>query len=145
MTIRTTIAAVGAAAALIGGTGAALLPAAASAQDASHTLKLTAVTSKSVTFTRTTGGNQATDVSSAGKTIGFNIVYFTITGKSSGTANVAFDLNGGLLYGTVTTTNRGKTFSGKVTGGTGAFSGATGTITAKAITSKKTAVTIIYS
>ena len=34
---------------------------------------------------------------------------------------------------------------GKVTGGTGAFKGATGTITAKNISSTKTAVTITYS
>jgi hypothetical protein len=58
---------------------------------------------------------------------------------------VALDIKGGFLYGVVTTTDGGKTFSGKLTGGTGAFKGATGTITAKAITSTKTAVTIIYS
>jgi len=59
--------------------------------------------------------------------------------------NAAFDLKGGLLYATAATTNGGKTFKGKVTGGTGAFKGATGTITAKTISSKKTAITIIYS
>ena len=48
---------------------------------------------------------------------------------------------------TVTTTNGGKTFAGKVTGGTGAFKGATGTITAKALNKAGTrhAVTITYS
>jgi hypothetical protein len=58
---------------------------------------------------------------------------------------VAFDTKGGFLYGTVTTTDKGMTFKGKVTGGTGPFKGATGTITAKAISSTKTAVTIVYS
>jgi hypothetical protein len=59
--------------------------------------------------------------------------------------NAAFDLKGGLLYATAATTNGGKTFTGKVTGGTGAFKGATGTIAAKTISGKKTAITIIYS
>jgi hypothetical protein len=54
---------------------------------------------------------------SAGKTVGFDIVYFTIKGKNSATVNTAFDIKGGLLYGTLTTTSMGKTFKGKVTGG----------------------------
>jgi hypothetical protein len=61
------------------------------------------------------------------------------------TAGVTFVRLGGFLYGTFTTTNGGKTLTGKITGGTGAFDGVTGTITGKAITSVKTAVTITYS
>jgi hypothetical protein len=138
------IAAAGAAV-VLGTTGALVLPAVASAHSASTTLKFTAVTNNSVPFTSTTNGSQETDVNSTGKTIGFDDVYIMITGPNSATANVALDIKGGLLYGVVTTTDMGKTFSGKVTGGTGAFKGATGTITAKAITSTKTAITIIYS
>jgi hypothetical protein len=144
MKIRTTIAAAGVAA-LVGGTGAVLLPAAASATNASHTLKFTAVTVKRIIFTKTNFGLQETDVSSTGKTIGFDDVNITFTSRTSGTAGVAVDTKGGFLYGTVTTTNSGKTFTGKVTGGTGPYKGATGTITGKAITSSKTAVTIVYS
>jgi hypothetical protein len=144
MRIRTSIAAAGAAL-VLGTTGALVLPAVASAHSASTTLKFTAVTNKSVSFTSTTNGSQETDVNSTGKTIGFDDVYVMITGPNSATANVALDIKGGLLYGMVTTTDMGKTFSGKVTGGTGAFKGATGTITAKTITSTKTAITIIYS
>jgi hypothetical protein len=143
MKVRRSIAAAGAAV-VLGTTGALVLPAAASAHNASHTLKFTAVTVKSIRFTKTTFGNQETDVS-AGKTIGFDNVYITISGRTKATANAAFDLKGGLLYGTAVTTNGGKTFTGKVTGGTGTFKGATGTIAGKAITSKKTAITIIYS
>lgn len=124
--------------------GALAVPAIASAHNAPHTLKLTAVTVKSITFTETTFAEQQTDVS-AGKTIGFSVVYVTQTGPSSGTVNVALDITGGLLYGKVTSTNKGKTSSGNVTGGTGAFKGATGTITANAISSTKMAITIIYS
>ena len=144
MKVRRSIAAAGAAV-VLGTTGALALPAMASANSATHTLKLTAVTKNSVGFTSTTNGLQETDVSSTGKTIGFDDVYVTFTGNNSATANVAFDIKGGFLYGTVITTNGGKTFSGKVTGGTGAFKGAAGTITAKAITGMKTAVTIVYS
>jgi hypothetical protein len=144
MKVRRSIAAAGAAV-IFGTTGALALPAVASAHNAAHTLKFTAVTNKSVTFTSKAGGSQETDVNGAGKTIGFDVVYFTITGKNSATVNVTFDIKGGLLYGTVTSSNRGKTFKGKVTGGTGAFKGATGTITAKTLSGHKTAITIVYS
>jgi hypothetical protein len=143
MKIRRSITAA-AAAVVLSGTGALVVPAVASAHSAPHTLKFTAVTNKSHTFTRTSGGSQETDVS-AGKTIGFDVVYFKVTGKNSATVNAAFDLKGGLLYATAVTANGGKTFTGKVTGGTGAFKGATGTITAKSTANNKTAITIIYS
>lgn len=144
MKIRKSIAAAGAAA-ILSGTGAFLAPAVASAHSASTTLKFTAETVKAHPFTKTTAGLQQTDVNSTGKTIGFDDVYYAITGPGSATANVAFDTTGGFLYGVVTTTNKGMTFSGTVIGGTGAFKGATGTITIKAITSTKAAVTIAYS
>ena len=125
--------------------GALVLPAVASATSASHTLKFTAVTKRSVTFTRTTFGVQETDVSRTGKTIGFDDGYIRLTGTNTATVHAAIDIQGGFLDVRFAATNGGKTFSGKVTGGTGAFKGATGTITGKAITSMKTAVTIIYS
>ena len=143
MKVRRSIVAAGAAV-VLGTTGALVLPAVATAHNASHTLKFTAVTKARVTFTSSTFGMQETDLNSTGKTIGFDDVYITITG-STATANVAVDVTGGFLYGVVTSTNGGKTFAGKVTGGTGAFKGATGTIAGKAISSTKTAVTIIYS
>ena len=117
----------------------------ASAHNASTTLKFTAETKARVKFTSTTFGGQETDVNSTGKTIGFDDLHISGTSPSSFTAHVALDIKGGFLYGVVTTTNGGKTFTGKVTGGIGTFKGATGTITAKAITSNKTAVTIVYS
>jgi hypothetical protein len=122
-----------------------VLPAVASAHNASHTLKFTPVTVKGTRFTSTTFGNQETDVNSTGKTIGFDDVYFTLTGPSSAAANVAVDTTDGFLYAVATSTNGGKTFTGTVTGGTGAFKGATGTVTAQHISSTKTAVTIVYS
>jgi hypothetical protein len=144
MKVRRSIAAAGAAA-VLGTTGALALPAVASAHNAAHTLKLTAETNKRITFGKTTFGLQETDVSSTGKTIGFDVVYIAFTGKTSAAANATFDLKGGFLYGAVVTTDGGKTFKGKVTGGTGAFKGATGTITGKSGAGNKTAITIVYS
>jgi hypothetical protein len=144
MKIRRSITAA-AAAVVLSGTGALVLPAVASAHSAAHTLKFTAVTMKRIPFTKTNFGLQETDVNSTGKTIGFDDVNITFTGKNTATADVAVDVKGGFLYGTVATTNGGKTFAGKVTGGTGPYAGATGTITGKSTASNKTAVTIIYS
>jgi hypothetical protein len=144
MKIRTSLMTVAAAAVLVT-TGALALPAVASAHDAAHTLKFTAVTVKTVMLSKTTLGVQQTDVNSAGKAIGFDVVYYKATGQATATENAALDTTGGLLYATFTTTNSGTTSSGKVTGGTGAFKDATGTITAKKISSTKTAVQIVYS
>jgi hypothetical protein len=58
------------------------------------------------------------------------------------------DPDGGFLYGTATVSNKtGAVTNGKVTGGTGSFKGATGTIKAKALNKSGTrhAVTITYS
>jgi hypothetical protein len=144
MKIRTSIAAAGTAV-ILGCAGGLALPAAASAHTATHTLKFASMTGKSVGFTRTAGAQQDTNVNSAGKTIGFDDLYVTFSGKNGAAAGVALDIKGGFLYGKITTTNAGKTWRGKVTGGTGAFTGATGAITAKAIASNKTAVTITYT
>ena len=116
----------------------------ASVHSASHTLKFTAVTVNSAAFTKTSFGEQQNAVNSKGKLIGFSVVYITLTGKTSATLYAALDTTGGFLYATLTSTNLGKTSSGTVTGGTGAFKGATGTVTAKTISSTKTAVAIIY-
>jgi hypothetical protein len=144
MKIRTSIAAAGAAV-VLGGAGALVLPAVASAQSPTHTVKFISVEVKSLPFTQKAAGFQDTDVNSAGKTIGFDDLYVTMTGKNTGAGHVALDIKGGFLYGAIATSNAGQTFSGKVTGGTGAFTGAAGTITAHAITSQKTAVAITYT
>jgi hypothetical protein len=146
MKIRRSITAAGAAAVLCG-TAALLLPAAASAHDATHTLKFIAVAENSVAFTTTAQGVQDTDFNSAGTTIGFDNLYLKFTSTTSASGTATLDIKGGFLYARIATTNGGQTFSGKVTGGTGAFTGATGTVAAKAInkTGSKAVVTIIYS
>jgi hypothetical protein len=145
MKIRTSIIAAGAAVAL-GTTGALVLPAVASAHSSTHTLKFIAVQKASVQFTKTTFGQQETDVNATNKTIGFDEIYLADTSATTAAANVTGDYKGGMLYGTFNVNLKtGVITNGKVTGGTGAFAHATGTITAKPISSTKTAVTVTYS
>jgi hypothetical protein len=145
MKLRTSLAAAGAAV-VLGTTGALVLPAIASANSTTHTLKFTGVQKATVSFTKTTGANQETDVNAAGKTVGFDMIYFAATSATSAAVNATFDTSGGFLYGTATVSMKtGAITNGKVTGGTGSFAGATGTIKAKAISNTKTAVTITYS
>jgi hypothetical protein len=147
MKVRTAIATAAAAAMMAGGGAVVLaLPAAASAHVTTHTIKFTSVQKGMKIFSRGVVAVQDTDVS-AGKVIGFdelNIVFNLKTGK--GSANVAVDLNGGLLFGTVPVAQSSAPMKGVVTGGVGKFKGATGTIVTKPAnnTGTKIAVTITY-
>ena len=146
MKIRTSIAAAGAAV-VLGGTGAVLLPAVASAHSTTHTLKFTAVTLTPQTqFSQTSGGQAEKDVNSAGKVIGYDVVNVQFNPKTNtASGGVALSTNGGFLYGALKITNN-PLIHGTVTGGTGAFKGATGTITGRQNQAgTRTAVTITYT
>jgi hypothetical protein len=125
--------------------GAFAVPALASPNAAAHKLTFTSVTKAGVGFGETSAGVQQTDVNKAGKVIGFDEVYGVVISASSVDNNIALDTKGGLLYGTYTLNlMNGKVSEGKVTGGTGAFKHATGTLAAKAISKHKYAITITY-
>jgi len=145
MKIRTTMAA--AAAAAIVGTGAFVLPAAASASTTTHTLTFTAETNSSAAFSNSAEAEQDTDVNSAGKVVGYDMLYLTVVSSTTAAINITVDVNGGMLYGTATLNGEGVVSHGKVTGGTGSFNGATGTFTVKTLNKAGTrhAVTITYS
>jgi hypothetical protein len=143
--LRTSLAAAGAAV-VLGTTGALALPAIASAHSATHTLKFIAVQKATDNFTKATQGVQETDTNTAGKTIGFDMIYVAVTSPTSAAVNATVETTGGFLYGTFSLNLKtGAVTNGKVTGGTGAFAGATGTIKAKTISGTKHAVTITYS
>jgi hypothetical protein len=143
MKLRASIAAV--AAAGIVGTGAFVIPALASPQATTHTLTFTSVTKNSISFTKTSIGVQETDVNKAGKTVGFDMIYGVQVSATTSDANVTIDTKGGVLYGTFTINlNTDKITDGKITGGTGAFKKATGTLTATATSNNDTAVKITY-
>ena len=132
------------AAVVLGTTGALVVPAVASAHSTTHTLKFTSLEKKSIQFTKTSGGQQDTDVNSKGKTVGFDMLYFTQASATSASVNITVDTKGGFLYCTGTISFKTGKASGKVTGGTGAFKGATGTIKGTAVSNVKEAVTITY-
>jgi hypothetical protein len=144
MKIRASLAAISAAA-LLGGGAAIAVPSIASAHAVSHTLKFTSVTERSVDFSKTTSAQQDRDLNNKGKVIGFDELYFSFnlkTGVAKG--NVALVTNGGILYGVLTATQ--SSIKGKVTGGTGKFKGAKGTIVAKNLNTSgtRTEVTVTY-
>jgi hypothetical protein len=141
---RVSIAAIATAAA-IGGTGAILLPTVASAHAVTHTLTFTSVQQAQAQFSTAASGTEDKDVNKAGKVIGYDMLRFAVnpaTGKVS--AGVTVDMAGGFLYGTLQASS-GSVIHGTVTGGTGTFAGATGTITATPNgDGTRTAVTITY-
>jgi hypothetical protein len=75
--------------------------------------------------------NQDFDTDSKGGPVGFDTMYVTHgrPGDNSMTADAAFAFAGGFLYATFSTAD-GQTWTGQVTGGSGKFKGATGTVTA---------------
>lgn len=99
-------------------------------------------------FSKTTGGASAKDVSETGKIVGFDQIYFAFNPKTKKTSGgFAVDTNGGFLYGTLNLNTTGPVMHGRVTGGTGKFNGATGTITGRNLnkSGSRMAVTITYS
>jgi hypothetical protein len=124
-----------------------MLPAAASAHPITRTLKFISVTKAQAPFASSEGGQQDTDVNSKGKVIGYDELYFATTSKTTAAVNISVDTTGGFLYATFKFNLVTSAITdGKVTGGTGAFAGATGTITAKNVNAAgtRTAVTVTY-
>jgi hypothetical protein len=146
MNIRRSIITAAGAAAIVG-TGAFILPAAASARPATHTLGFTAETKGSAGLSSSTEAEQDTDVNSKGKVVGYDMLYLAFVSSTTAAINITVDVNGGMLYGTATLNSKGVVADAKVTGGTGKFKGATGTFTVKTLNKAGTrhAVTITYS
>ncbi len=148
MKVRTYIAAAGVAGLL--GSSAFLVPATASTQGGCgcrlHTLKFISVTKSTLPLSATSIAQQDTDVTKAGKVIGFDMLNLTFnprTGKGSG--HFAFDTRGGFIDGTLRLVSASKT-TGRLTGGTGKFRGVSGSLVARSLNraGTRTAVTITY-
>ena len=132
-------------AAALGTTGAFLLPA-ASAHPLTHRLTFTSVQTASENFSPTSGIQQDKDVNPAGRVIGYDVLRFAFDPQAkTGSIGVTLDLAGGFLYGSLRQGD-GPVARGRVTGGTGGFQGATGSITATQLDQNgdRTAVTITY-
>ena len=143
---RITAAAIATTAAL-GATCAFLVPAASASPSAkSHTLTFISVTESMVNFSRTSVGQQDKDVNKAGKTIGYDLLSVAFNPKTeTAKLNVTVVTSGGFVYA-VASGNASSAIRGTLTGGTGSFKGAAGTILAKNINKAgtRTAVTITY-
>lgn len=172
MNIRTLIAGISAAAVVVSG-GLVLTGAAASAQNnphaakaksaahklkakgagrkpkatsSPHTLTLTAVATKTVSYGQPYTTEASADYNTSGRLVGFDVLHFTENpSRRMVTVDGAFDLEDGIVYTTFTTSTSSPKAVGEVIGGTGAYQHATGTITASSKSSSKTAVTIAYT
>ena len=136
MNARTSLAAGGTAAALA--VGSCLLALPASAGSATHTLHFVAHTKSMHSLHKRGGVAFDHDISKHGL-IGYDVVSFT--GRTQGV--VAVGLFGGILDATLTFGANGQ-LTGTVTGGSGAYSGAKGTVSGQAISKRKTMVTVTY-
>jgi hypothetical protein len=126
-----------AAAAAVAATASATIPALAAPAATVHTLHFEAVQVYAHQFSASSFIELDKDVS-GGKVIGTNELDW-----SGNNATVALALSKGFLYGRFSVSNSG-TFSGSVTGGTGAYRGDSGTITGHAVSSTMAAVTVKY-
>ncbi len=144
MKFRAAIAAIGTAA--LGVTGAMLLPGAASAHATTHTLTFTSVQQAAVQYSSTTSGSEDKDVTKAGKVIGFDVARVVFNPQTNSLSiGVAITNSGGFLYAALHQPATSQVAHGTVTGGTGSYAGATGTITATSNKAgNKIAVTITY-
>jgi hypothetical protein len=146
MKSRLTLAAIATTVAL-GGTCAFLVPAASASTAAkSHTIRFASVEEAVHNYSQTINSQQDKDVNGSGKVIGYDMLYSVFNPKAE-TGKLTFTavLNGGFVYG-VANASSNPVSHGTITGGTGAFKGAKGTLLAKNLNKAgtKTAVTITY-
>lgn len=89
---------------------------------------------------------QDKDLNKAAKVTGYDLLHVVINPKKHTAAvNVVFETSGGFAYGVTAGSNTG-VMHGRITGGTGVFKGATGTILARNLNKAgtRTAVTLTY-
>ena len=144
---RITIAAIATTAAL-GGTCAFLAPIASASPSAAktHTLTFIAVQESMLNYSQTVNIVQEKDVTKSGKVIGYDMLHVVFNPKTeTAKLSVVFAADGGFLYG-VAHASSSPVIHGTVTGGTGIFTGAVGTILAKNLNNAgtKTAITVKY-
>ncbi|WP_151081424.1 hypothetical protein [Nocardioides cynanchi] len=146
---RSTVALTAAGLALTGIAVAPQLGAAANARATTHTLKLTAHQSGTHSLGKTTFAG--TDVD-RNPTTGAIVGYDAIRGRfnvSTGVVKIdaAVALKGGMITAHLTGHGNSTTLDGTITGGTGKYSGVTGTIhtTQKSGSSKVTHITLTYT
>jgi hypothetical protein len=142
----TAVAAAGTASALLVPAASASATAAVAHHPPTHTVSFTSVQQAVTNFGQAASLQQDKDVNKAGKVIGYDILRFTYNPQTQAAVmSVTAGFPGGMLYGQMRN-DGGSVTRGTVTGGTGAFRGAAGTITAKSLDENgtRTAVTITW-
>jgi hypothetical protein len=127
-------------------TGAAVVPAAlATPRATSHTIHVTSVVLKQRQIGSSTFLQSEKDIRH-GKVIGFDVARFHNVSSTSAVGRVAFASKGGFLYAKLPISFNSLTFQGTIVGGTGAYKGATGTVTGKELNSagSRTSVTLKF-
>ncbi|HXP57249.1 MAG TPA: hypothetical protein VN847_19940 [Streptosporangiaceae bacterium] len=144
MNIRALFAGVGAAAVVASGT-LALTSTVASAQSKPQTLTYYTATLKSVAYSSTRSAVTESVDNSSGKLVGFEVetVSRAINAPITTSADVIY-LESGVINATVNSSRVAGHGSGKVTGGTGSYSKAAGTVTL-APDGARTKVTIVLT
>lgn len=133
-----------AAAATIAGVTAAAVPDMAAAGTQTVTQHFTAKSSSSpLKLSKTAYALTDNDVRN-GKTIGRDVLYCT-NAPGASNCHVAFAQNGGLLYARFTLTDKTGALKGVVTGGTGSFAKAKGTLTGQAVSRTAVKITLHYT
>jgi hypothetical protein len=146
MKVRTLIA--GMSAAAVVASGGLLFTTSANAQSAApRSLKFESVEINAVEYATNTFAGSDDDYNAAGTLIGFDVLHFTtnpVSGKVRIAAAVVMD--GGIIDGALTSASSTALITtGKVTGGTGAFRGATGTITVTAESATTSEVVVVFT
>jgi hypothetical protein len=80
----------------------------------------------------------------SGKKIGRDVLYCTDTGTGTSHCHVAFAQKGGLLYAKFALPDTTGVLTGKVTGGTGRFAHAKGTLAGQAVSQTDVKITLHY-
>lgn len=133
----------GAAGALALGIVPAGIAAASTHPAASTTIKF--VAKQTAQISTATGFQQNSELTQKSKVIGYAALSCQETSATAANCGVGASLAKGMIFAQFPTTQTGKTFSGTVVGGTGAYSSATGTIKGTAVNSKTEDVTITLS
>jgi hypothetical protein len=145
MKVRTLIAGISAAAVVAG--GGLLFSTSASAQStAPRILKFESVEVNAVAYSATTSAGSDNDYNAAGTLIGFDVLRFTtdpVSGKTRIAAAVV--MSGGVIDGALTSASSTSSTVGKVTGGTGEFRDAAGTITVTFESATNAEIVIVFT
>jgi hypothetical protein len=81
----------------------------------------------------------------SGKTIGRDVLSCTDTGTGTSHCHVAFAQKGGFLYAKFALTDKTGALKGTITGGTGSFAHARGTLAGQAVSKKDVTITLHYT